>query len=53
MLIVNDSVLEEAHADAHKLICPHWDHRQQRSVKGLHFVSLRYQAADVALGTTG
>ena len=42
VLIVDDSVLEKAHTDANKLICTHWDHRQQRNVKGLDFVSLRY-----------
>ena len=53
VLIVDDSVLEKAHTDANELVCTHWDRRQQRHVKGLHFVSLRYQTADVALGTTG
>ena len=42
MLIVDDSVLEKAHNDANELICTHWDHRQQRYVKGLNFVSLLY-----------
>ena len=27
-LIVNDSVLEKAYADANELICTHWDHPQ-------------------------
>ncbi|AWM33914.1 hypothetical protein DDQ68_14610 [Hymenobacter nivis] len=49
VLIVDDSILEKAHTDANELICPHWDHRQQRFVKGLNFVSLRYQAGDLAL----
>ena len=42
-------MLEKAHTDANELICTHWDHRQQRYVKGLHFVTLLYQAADLAL----
>ena len=49
MLIVDDLVLEKAHTDANGLICTHWDHRQQRYVKGLNFVSLRYQAGERAL----
>ena len=49
MLIVDDSVLEKAHTDANGLICTHWNHRQQRYVKGLNFVSLRYQAGELAL----
>jgi len=49
VLIVDDSVLEKAHTDANELICIHWDHRQQRYVKGLNFVSLLYQAGELAL----
>ena len=49
VLIVDDSVLEKAHTDANELICVHWDHSQQRYVKGLNFVRLLYQAGDLAL----
>ena len=49
VLIVDDSVLEKAYTDANELICHHWDHSQQRHVKGLNFVSLLYQAGQVAL----
>lgn len=49
VLIVDDSVLEKAHTDANELICTHWDHSQQRYVKGLNFVSLLYQAGNLAL----
>ena len=49
VLIVDDSVLKKAHTDANELIYTHWDHRQQRYVKGLHFVTLRYQAGELAL----
>ena len=49
VLIVDDSVLEKAHTDANELICTHWDHSQQRYVKGLNFVSLLYQAGELAL----
>ena len=51
MLIVNDSVLEKAHTDAKELICTHWNHSQQRYVKGLNFVSLRYQAGELVRKT--
>ena len=49
MLIVDDSVLKKAHTDANELICTHWDHRQQRYVKGLNFVSLLYQTGELTL----
>ena len=48
VLIVDDSVLEKAHTYANKLIYTHWGHRQQRYGKGLNFVSLRYQAGELA-----
>ena len=46
---MDDSVLEKAHPDANALICTHWDHRQQRYVKGLNFVSLLYQTGELTL----
>lgn len=49
VLIVDDSVLEKAHTDTNELICTHWDHSQQRYVKGLNFVSLLYQAGELAV----
>jgi hypothetical protein len=49
VLIVDDSVLEKAPTDANELICAHWDHSQQCYVKGLNFVSLLYQAGELAL----
>jgi len=53
VLIVDDSVLEKAHTYANELIYMHWDHRQQRYGKGLNFVSLRYQAGELALLIAG
>ena len=49
VLLIDDSALKKAHTNANKLICTHWNHRQQRYIKGLNFVSLLYQAADLAL----
>ena len=49
VLIVDDSILEKAHTDPSALMCTHWDHSQGRFVKGLNFVSLLYQAGDLAL----
>ena len=42
-------MLKKAHTNANELIFTHWDHCQQRYVKGLNFVSLLYRAADVTL----
>lgn len=34
VLIIDGSILEKAHTDAHELICAHWDHSQQRYSRG-------------------
>ena len=49
VLIVDDSILKKAHTDPSALICTHWDHSQGRFVKGLNFVSLLYQAGELAV----
>ena len=49
VLIVDDSALEKTHTDANELLCTHWDHSQQRYIKGLNFISLLYQAGELAL----
>nr|WP_162550082.1 transposase [Hymenobacter nivis] len=49
VLLVDDSILEKAHTDPSALICTHYDHRKGRFVKGLNFVSLRYQAGELSL----
>lgn len=49
VLIIDDSILEKAHPDANELIGTHYDPRQQRFSKGLNFVTLLYQAGDIAL----
>jgi len=49
VLMVDDSIVEKAHTDANELICTHYDHRQQRFVKGLNCVRPLYQAGDIAL----
>ena len=42
-------MLDKAHTDANEPIYPHWNHHQQRYVKGLNFVSLRYQVGELTL----
>ena len=49
VLIVDDSILEKAHTDAHAMLTTHWDPREGRFVKGLNFVSLRYQVGPLSL----
>jgi DDE superfamily endonuclease len=55
ILIVDDSIAEKPYTDENELICWHWDHTKQRSVKGINFVSAVYhqpgaQAATLPIG---
>src|SRR3954470_1407801 len=41
-LIIDDSIAEKPYTDENDLICWHYDHAQQRMVKGINFLSLLY-----------
>lgn len=42
VLIVDDSISEKPYTDENDIICWHWDHAHNRSVKGINFVSTVY-----------
>jgi len=39
VLIVDDSIAEKPYTDENNIICWHYDHSQQRNVKGINFVT--------------
>jgi len=41
-LIFDDSIIEKPHTDESELVCWHWDHSKQRSVKGIGLLSAFY-----------
>jgi hypothetical protein len=47
--IVDDSISEKPYTDENEIICWHYDHSQQRSVKGINFVTCLYFNAGVSL----
>jgi hypothetical protein len=49
VLIVDDSISEKPYTDENEIICWHYDHSQQRSVKGINFVTCLYFNAGVSL----
>jgi len=49
LLIVDDSIQEKPYTDESELICWHWDHVKQRSVKGINLLSCLYYSATVSL----
>jgi hypothetical protein len=49
VLIVDDSIAEKPYTDENDIICWHYDHSQQRNVKGINFVTCLYHIAEVSL----
>ena len=41
-LVFDDCIIEKAYTDENPLICWHWDHAKQRSVKGINLLSAFY-----------
>ena len=49
MLIVDDSIAEKPYTDENDIICWHYDHAQDRTVKGINFLTVLYHAQGVSL----
>jgi hypothetical protein len=49
VLIVDDSIVEKPYTDENEIICWHYDHSQQRNVKGINFVTCLYHNAGIYL----
>lgn len=49
VLIVDDSISEKPYTDENEIMCWHWDHSKNRSVKGINFITAMYHAQDVSL----
>src|SRR3990172_833033 len=48
-MIVDDSISEKPYTDENDIICWHYDHDQQRNVKGINFVTCLYHSSGVSL----
>src|SRR5215213_1167582 len=49
VLILDDSIEEKPYTDENDLICWHWDHCNQRHVKGINFLTAFYATEIVSL----
>jgi len=49
VLIIDDSIAEKPFTDENEIICWHYDHSKDRSVKGINFMTCLYHAGLVAL----
>ena len=49
VLIIDDSIEEKPYTDENDIICWHFDHSKDRSIKGINFISCLYQNKGVSL----
>lgn len=49
VLIIDDSIEAKPYTDESELICWHWDHTVNRSVKGINLMTCLYYSQEVAL----
>ena len=48
-MIVDDSISEKPYTDENDIVCWHYDHAHQRTVKGINFVTALYHSQGVSL----
>jgi hypothetical protein len=51
VIVIDDSVSEKPYTDENELICWHWNYAENRSVKGINFLTAFYQVGAVGLPT--
>lgn len=49
VLIIDDSIEEKPYTDENDIVCWHYDHSKDRSVKGINFLSMLYHNKAVSL----
>ena len=49
VMIVDDSISEKPYTDENDIVCWHYDHSHQRTVKGINFLTSLYHSQGVAL----
>jgi len=49
LIIIDDSIEEKVYTDENEIICWHWDHSKDRSVKGINFITTLYYAQEITL----
>ena len=49
VIIVDDSIVEKPYTDENEIICWHFDHSKNRTVKGVNFLTSLYYAQGIAL----
>ena len=47
--IFDDTIEEKPYTDENEIVCWHWDHSQDRNIKGINFITALYQNAGQSL----
>ncbi len=46
VLIVDDSIAEKPYTDENDIVCWHYDHAKDRTLKGINFLTVMYRGKD-------
>jgi hypothetical protein len=49
VLTVDDSIVEKEYTDENEIICWHYDHAKEQTVKGINFITALYTVGEVSL----
>ena len=49
VLIVDDSIADKPYTDENDIVCWHYDHAQDRTIKGINFLTVMYHAQGISL----
>ncbi len=49
VLVIDDSIEEKPYTDENDIVCWHYDHSKERSIKGINFLSTLYHNQDISL----
>jgi hypothetical protein len=49
VFIVDDSIAEKLYTDENDIVCWHYDHAQDRTVKGINFMTTLYHSREISL----
>lgn len=49
VMIIDDSIAEKPYTDENDIVCWHYDHSKDRTIKGINFLTALYHSADLSL----
>ena len=52
VLTLDDSIVEKEYTDENEIICWHYDHAKEQTVKGINFITALYTVGEVSLPVT-